>query len=94
MAKVTIKIFTSTPTCPSCDSEEPKAKRVAQKFPSGEVEVCTYESLSSEGEKYNIILTPAIIINDRVVAAGRGIAEKDLERMVKKAFDENSQSAN
>jgi thiol-disulfide isomerase/thioredoxin len=91
MAKAVIKIFTSTPTCPSCDSEEPKAKRVAQKFPSGEVEVYTYESLSSEGEKYNIILTPAIIINDKVVAAGRGIAEKDLERMVKRSLDADSE---
>jgi thiol-disulfide isomerase/thioredoxin len=92
MAKVIIKIFTSTPTCPSCESEEPKAQRVAQKFPTGAVEVQKYESLSAEGEKYSIILTPAIVINDKVVAAGRGTAEKDLERMVRKAYDVKNMS--
>jgi protein-disulfide isomerase len=49
------------------------------------IEVKKYESLSAEGEKYSIILTPAIVINDKVVAAERGTAEKDLERMVRKA---------
>jgi protein-disulfide isomerase len=57
----------------------------------GEVEVFTFESLSSEGEKYGIILTPTIIINDKVVAAGRGTSEKELEKMVKKAFEANTQ---
>jgi hypothetical protein len=56
----------------------------------GEVDVYTYESLSSEGEKYGIILTPTIIINDKVVAAGRGTAEKEIEKWVKKAFEANS----
>jgi hypothetical protein len=50
----------------------------------GEVEVFTYESLSSEGEKYGIILTPTIIINDSVVAAGRGTAEKEIEKWINK----------
>jgi hypothetical protein len=52
----------------------------------GEVEVFTYESLSSEGEKCGIILTPTIIINDRVVAAGRGTAEKEIEKWIKKEY--------
>jgi hypothetical protein len=51
------------------------------------IEVKKYESLSAEGEKYSIILTPAIVINDKVVAAGRGTAEKDLERMVRTAYN-------
>jgi hypothetical protein len=57
----------------------------------GEVEIFTYESLSSEGEKYGIILTPTIIINNKVVAAGRGTSEKELEKMVKKAYEANTQ---
>jgi hypothetical protein len=53
----------------------------------GEVEVYTYESLSSEGEKYGIILTPTIIVNDKVMAAGRGTAEKEIEKWVRKAIE-------
>jgi hypothetical protein len=53
----------------------------------GEVEVRTYESLSAEGEKYGIWLTPTIIVNEKVIVAGRGIAEKEIEKHVRKALE-------
>lgn len=53
----------------------------------GEIEVYTYESLSSEGKKYRITLTPTIIINDEVITSGKETTEEELEYLVKKAFD-------
>jgi hypothetical protein len=50
------------------------------------VKVETYESLSAEGKRYGIWLTPTIMVDETVIAAGRGIPEKDIEKYVKKAL--------
>jgi len=52
------------------------------------VEVKKYEAISPEGQKYGVLLTPTVIVGDKVVAAGRGISEKDLEKFIKKALEE------
>jgi protein-disulfide isomerase len=59
--------------------------KVAKKFPVGEVEVKKYESMSAEGKKYGVLLTPTVIINEKVVSAGRGLSEKDYEKLIKAA---------
>jgi hypothetical protein len=66
----------------------PKAKRVAAKFPVREVEVVVLESLSPEGERYGILFTPTVMVNNKVIAAGRGVSEKDIEKYVKKALED------
>lgn len=48
-----------------------------------------YESLSAEGKRYGIWLTPTIMVDETVIAAGRGIPEKDIEKYVLKALQRN-----
>jgi hypothetical protein len=48
----------------------------------------TYESLSEEGKKQGIWLTPTIMVNEKVVAAGRGVSERDIEKYVIKALQQ------
>jgi protein-disulfide isomerase len=60
---------------------------VAKKFSAGEVEVKKYEAISPEGQKYGVLLTPTVIVNDKVVAAGRGLSEKDLEKYIRKLVE-------
>jgi protein-disulfide isomerase len=64
--------------------------KVAKKFPVGEVEVKKYESLSPEGKKAGILLTPTVIINEKVVSAGRGLSEKDYEKLIRAAQGANN----
>jgi len=52
------------------------------------VEVKKYEAISPEGEKYGVLLTPTVIVNEKVVAAGRGLSEKDLEKIIRKALED------
>jgi hypothetical protein len=87
---VTIKVFTSTPTWPSCEDAAKAVLKVAKKFPVGEVEVKKYESLSPEGKKAGILLTPTVIINEKVVSAGRSLSEKDYEKLIKTAQGANN----
>jgi len=58
-----------------------------RKFPAGEVEVKKYGAISSEGQRYGVLLTPTVIINEKVVAAGRGLSEKDLEKYIRKLIE-------
>ncbi len=59
---------------------------MAKKYPGG-VEVKKFPALSPEGEKYGILLTPTVMINEKVVAAGRVISEGELDRLIKKALE-------
>jgi hypothetical protein len=45
--------------------------------------------LSAEGEKFGIWLTPTIMVNDTVIAAGRGVPEKDIEKFVIRALEQS-----
>jgi protein-disulfide isomerase len=48
------------------------------------VEVAKYEAISNEGKKYGIMFTPAMVINDKVVVAGRVPTEGDIEKLYKR----------
>jgi hypothetical protein len=56
---------------------------VAAKFPPGEVTVEVHESLSAEGERYGIMFTPTVMVNETVLAAGRGVSEKEIDKLVR-----------
>ncbi len=52
------------------------------------MEIKKYEAISPEGKKYGVLLTPTVIVNDKVISAGRGISEKDIEKLIKKLLEE------
>jgi hypothetical protein len=56
------------------------------------VKVETYEALSAEGEKYGVFLTPTVIVEDKVIGAGRGISEKEIEKYVRQLLEKPASS--
>jgi len=83
---IIVKVFGATPPCGKCKEVEKRAKKVAQNFP-GEVEVTKLDAISAEGSKYNVLFTPTVVINDKVVASGEVISESDLEKAIKKEME-------
>ena len=83
---VKIKVFGSTPPCAKCKEVEKRAAKVAGKYP-GQVEVAKFDAISDEGRKYNVMFTPTVVINDKVVAAGKVVSEGDLEKAIKKEME-------
>ncbi len=83
---IKIKVFGSTPPCAKCGEVEKRAIKVAGKYP-GQVEVSKLGALSEEGDKYGIMLTPTVVINDKVVAVGKVISEDELEKLIKKELE-------
>lgn len=84
---VKIKVFGTTPPCAKCMETEKRAKNAAGKF-SGQVEVEKFDALSKEGDKYSVMLTPTVVINEKVIAVGKLLTENEIEKAIKKAIEE------
>ena len=83
---IIVKVFGATPPCAKCKEVEKRAQKVAKKYP-GQVEVTKLDAISEEGQKYNVLFTPTVVINDKVVASGEIISESDLEKAIKKEME-------
>ena len=83
---IKVKVFGSTPPCAKCKEVEKRASKIAEKY-AGKVEVAKFDAISEEGQKYNILFTPAVVINDKVVSSGEVISENDLEKAVQKEME-------
>lgn len=75
-----MKVFGAEPPCVKCKQAEQEARRAAAKFP-GQVSVEKLSALSPEGAQFGFVLTPALVVNDRVVSQGRVPQESELERI-------------
>jgi disulfide oxidoreductase YuzD len=84
---ITIKVFGATPPCAKCKEVEKRAKRVAGKYPD-KVEVFTTPAISEEGRKYNVLFTPTVMVNDRMIAAGTVVSENELEKAVQEEMEQ------
>lgn len=85
---VIIKVFGSTPPCVKCKELTKRAQKVAAKY-ENQVQVTKYDALSDEGDKYGILLTPSIVIDEKLVATGKVISEEEIEKYVQKELGGN-----
>jgi len=68
--------------CSRCISAERVARRVALRYPE-RVLVRKYDVTSPEAEELGVILSPTVLVNGELVAAGTGISEDRLDRIVR-----------
>jgi thiol-disulfide isomerase/thioredoxin len=83
---IQVKVFGTTPPCAKCKEIERRAQNTAARYP-GKVEVIKLDSLSAEGDKYTVMSTPTVVINDKVVAVGKLLSEEEIERYINKELD-------
>jgi len=83
---ITIKVFGPTPPCAKCKETERRARKVAENYP-GEVEVVKLDALSDDSSRYGVMITPTVVINDKIVASGRVVTEAELEKIIKKELE-------
>jgi len=86
---INVKVFGTTPPCARCKEVTKRAIKVAEKYP-GQIEVNKFDALSSEGDKYGIMMTPTIVINDKVVSVGKVPTEGDIEKMIQKEMEKKA----
>lgn len=83
MSKVVVKVFGTKPPCKKCKNTEKIAREVAKELGS-KVEVQKFDALSEEADKYGIMMTPSVVVNDRVVAVGKVPMRDELRNLVEK----------
>ena len=83
---IRVKIFGTTPPCAKCKEMEKRANNAAAKYP-GKVEVIKFDALSEEGDKYTVMSTPTVVIDDKVIAIGKLLSEEELEKSIKKELE-------
>ena len=83
---IIIKVFGTIPPCAKCKEMEKRANNAAAKYP-GKIEVIKFDALSEEGDKYGVMSTPTVVMNDRVVAVGKLLSESELEKSIKKELE-------
>lgn len=82
MSKVIIKVFGPEEGCPRCYVALKIANKVAEKF-GDKVVVKKVPIESPEADAYGIMLSPAVVVNDKVVVSGRIPTERELLEIVK-----------
>jgi hypothetical protein len=65
---------------------ERRAQNVATRYP-GQVDVTKFYALSEEGDKYTVMSTPTVVIDDKVIAIGKLLSEEELEKFIKKELE-------
>jgi protein-disulfide isomerase len=83
-----VKVFGTIPPCAKCREMEKRAQNVAARF--SDIEIAKLDALSEEGDRYGIMSTPTIVVNDKVVSIGKLITEEELEKIIKKEMEEIS----
>jgi protein-disulfide isomerase len=80
MVLIEVEVFGSEPPCVKCRKAEEEAKKAAAKF-QGQVTVKKYSALAPEGLELGLMMTPAVVVNGRVISQGRVPQESELERI-------------
>lgn len=83
MTKLNIKVL--GPGCPKCKTLE-KLTRDVVSANSFDAEVSKIEDIM-EIMKYNIISTPALVINDKVVVKGMVPSAEEIKKQIEKAIN-------
>lgn len=77
-----IKVFGTTPPCANCKRAEQQAQKAAEQFP-GKVQVVKLDALGPEAEPYGIVVTPLIVVGDKVVGSGKVLPADKLVPIIK-----------
>jgi hypothetical protein len=67
-----IKVFGPTPSCANCKRAEREARKAADQFP-GQAEVVKLDAMGPEAQAYGLMMTPMVVVGDRVAGSGRVI---------------------
>ncbi|HRR54528.1 MAG TPA: thioredoxin family protein [Candidatus Methanomethylicus sp.] len=81
MATKKIMVFGGSPPCAKCKNVE-KVLNEAVKELGLDAQVIHVSALSDEADKYDIMLTPSVVINEKVVIKGRVPTKEDVKKIL------------
>ena len=85
MSEYLIKIFGADPPCAKCRATARVATEASKEIGLN-AKVAHISALSDEADKYEILSTPAVVINDKVVLSGRVPSKEEFKNLLIKEF--------
>lgn len=82
MKKVKIEVFGSDPPCAKCKATIKLCEELVKEFGEA-VEVKKYTAFSEEADKYNILMTPTVVVNGKILTTGKVPSREELLNTVK-----------
>jgi disulfide oxidoreductase YuzD len=79
---IEVKVYGSEPPCAKCKQAEGEARKAAEKFP-GQVSVAKYSALLPEALQLGLLMTPAVVVDGKMISQGRVPNESELERILR-----------
>jgi len=88
MAEQVIKIFGGEPPCAKCKATERVATAAVAELGLN-AKVVHISAMSEEADRYDIMLTPAVVINDKVVLSGKVPTKEEFKKILQKEMGGN-----
>ena len=79
-----IKVFGTTPPCARCKAAEKAVREAVEEFGCKDIKIVKADILSDEAGKLGIMMSPAVVVGNKVVKVG-GVPSKE---EIKKAIEE------
>jgi small redox-active disulfide protein 2 len=83
MVEQVIKIFGGEPPCAKCKATERVATAAVTELGLN-AKVVHISAISEEADRYDIMLTPAVVINDKVVLSGKVPTKEEFKKILQK----------
>lgn len=81
MATQIIKVFGGSPPCAKCKNLEKNLNEAVKEL-GFYAQVVAVSALSDEADKYDIMITPTVVINEKVVVKGRVPSKQELRKIL------------
>jgi predicted DsbA family dithiol-disulfide isomerase len=82
-----IILIESELTCDQCEIAKRVIDRMVEKYP-GQIEVKVLDVLDPEADKYGIVMTPTVVVNNTIISTHRAPRPERLEAMIKRLLPE------
>ena len=80
-----IRVFGTVPPCTKCKVAEKTVREVVKELGYTDVEVTKEDALSDEAGKLGIMMTPTVMVDDKVVKVGGVPSKEDIKRAIERA---------
>jgi len=81
-----IKVFGGEPPCAKCKNVEKAIKEAINEL-NLDAEVVHVSALSDEADKYDIMITPSVVVNEKVVTRGQMLSKGEFKKILERELN-------
>jgi len=83
-----IRVFGTMPPCTKCKVAEKNVREAVKELGHSDIEVTKEDALSEEAGKFGIMMTPTVMVGDKVIKIGGVPSKEEIKRAIEKTKKE------